>query len=184
MDAHLVGESTMQNLEQLYEKAGDLHGNICGGVVLGVRMALLGCRMIDLDEPQRFENRKKLMVLAETDRCATDGIQTVTGCTLGKRTLRVMDYGIMAATFINLDPYLRFSFIAGAIARMIQNLPWPWKDLYSGMWIGHATVAAFFFIYFPFSKLIHVFVTPLGRSVTMAEGYVKQKRGKISGGLL
>ena len=115
----------MQDREKLYQKAGDLHGSICGGVVLGVRMALLGCRMIDLNEPQRFENRKKLMVLVETDRCATDGIQTVTGCTLGKRTLRVMDYGIMAATFINLETMkaVRVSMHSGSRERAKALFP-------------------------------------------------------------
>lgn len=93
----------MNDLEALYQKAGNLHGSICAGIILGVRMARLGCNMVNLEEPLRAENRKKLMVLVETDRCATDGIQTVTGCTIGRRTLKVMDYGIMAATFINLD---------------------------------------------------------------------------------
>jgi len=41
-------------------------------------------------------------VLVEIDRCATDAIQSVTGCTLGKRSLKWLDYGIMAATFVNL----------------------------------------------------------------------------------
>ena len=38
----------------------------------------------------------------EFDRCATDAIQSVTGCKLGKPTLKFMDYGNMAATFYNL----------------------------------------------------------------------------------
>ena len=38
----------------------------------------------------------------EIDRCATEAIQSVTGCKLGKRTLKFMDYGNMAATFNNL----------------------------------------------------------------------------------
>jgi formylmethanofuran dehydrogenase subunit E len=33
------------------------------------------------------------MVYAEMDRCATDAVQSVTGCSLGKRTLKFVDYG-------------------------------------------------------------------------------------------
>ncbi len=39
----------------------------------------------------------------EIDRCATDAIQSVTGCRLGKRTMGFKDFGIMAATFVNLE---------------------------------------------------------------------------------
>jgi len=100
---NISGRTITLTTEDLYQLAGALHGSICGGIILGVRMALLGCKMVKLSNPQHPENRKKLTVLVETDRCATDAIQTVTGCTLGRRTLRVIDYGIMAGTFINLE---------------------------------------------------------------------------------
>ncbi|HNR13080.1 MAG TPA: FmdE family protein [Thermodesulfobacteriota bacterium] len=91
----------MESLERLYEEAGKLHGSVCSGIVLGVRMAHLACRLLGIDEPRGPEDRKKLIVFVEIDRCATDGIQSVTGCTIGKRTLKIMDYGLMAATFRN-----------------------------------------------------------------------------------
>jgi len=93
----------MESLEALYEQAGRFHGSICGGIVLGVRMASLGCQRIGLHEPRKRENRKKIMAFVEISRCATDGIQSVTGCSLGRRTLKIMDYGVMAATFLNLE---------------------------------------------------------------------------------
>jgi len=93
----------MESLQESYERAKKFHGGICGGIVLGVRMARLGCQMIGLEEPRKPENRKKIMVCVEISRCATDGIQSVTGCSLGRRTLKVMDYGVMAATFLNLE---------------------------------------------------------------------------------
>jgi len=64
-------------------------------------MALLGLRLTGIDDPKGAD-RKKLYVIVEIDRCATDAIQSVTGCSLGKRSLRWMDFGIMAATFVNL----------------------------------------------------------------------------------
>lgn len=36
------------------------------------------------------------------DRCATDAVQSVTGCSLGRRTMKFMDYGKMAVTYLNL----------------------------------------------------------------------------------
>jgi formylmethanofuran dehydrogenase subunit E len=37
------------------------------------------------------------------DRCAADAISQVTGARLGRRSLKFVDNGIMAATFVNLD---------------------------------------------------------------------------------
>lgn len=90
----------MRPLQELVEYSSSLHGHLCAGQILGVRMAMVGCREIDIEEPRGC---KKLIVYVEIDRCATDAIQAVTGCSLGKRTLKFLDYGKMAATFINLQ---------------------------------------------------------------------------------
>lgn len=87
--------------EKLLEISSTIHGHLCAGQVIGVRMALLGLRHIGIDDPKGAD-RKKLYVIVEIDRCATDAIQSVTGCSLGKRSLRWLDFGIMAATFVNL----------------------------------------------------------------------------------
>ncbi|MEN8140299.1 MAG: FmdE family protein [Thermodesulfobacteriota bacterium] len=92
----------MEDFETLLERSTKIHGHICAGQVIGVRMAMIGLREIGISDP-RGEERKKHYVLVEIDRCATDAIQTVTGCTLGKRSLKWLDYGIMAATFVNLE---------------------------------------------------------------------------------
>jgi formylmethanofuran dehydrogenase subunit E len=90
----------METFEQLLEKSTKIHGHICAGQVIGVRMSMIGLREIGIDDPKA--QRKDFYVLVEIDRCATDAIQTVTGCSLGKRSLKWLDYGIMAATFVNL----------------------------------------------------------------------------------
>ena len=90
----------MQSFEKLLEESGNLHGHLCPGQIIGVRMAMLGCREVDVPDPK---NTKKLIVYVEIDRCATDAIQSVTGCKLGKRTLKYVDYGKMAATFLNTE---------------------------------------------------------------------------------
>ncbi|MEJ2658799.1 MAG: FmdE family protein [Desulfobacterales bacterium] len=55
-----------------------------------------------LDEPTRIDQIKKLIVFVEMDRCTGDAVAYVTGVKLGRRSLKFVDYGIMAATFVNL----------------------------------------------------------------------------------
>lgn len=74
---------------------------MCAGQVLGVRMAMLGCEILGIEDP-RGVDRKSLIVFVEIDRCAADAVNTVTGCRLGKRTLKYYDYGKLAATFLNV----------------------------------------------------------------------------------
>jgi formylmethanofuran dehydrogenase subunit E len=44
---------------------------------------------------------KRLLALVETDGCFADGGSVATGCWLGRRTLRLVDYGRVAATLID-----------------------------------------------------------------------------------
>jgi formylmethanofuran dehydrogenase subunit E len=90
----------METLEELLIRAEHSHGHMCAGQVLGVRMAMLGCRAVGIEHPLGADS-KKLLVFVEIDRCAADAINTVTGCRLGKRTLKYYDYGKLAATFLN-----------------------------------------------------------------------------------
>lgn len=90
----------METMEELLSRAETSHGHMCAGQVLGVRMALLGCERVGISDPRETE-RKSIIVFVEIDRCAADAINTVTGCRLGKRTLKYLDYGKLAATFLN-----------------------------------------------------------------------------------
>lgn len=92
----------MESFVDLLEESTRIHGHICAGQVIGVRMSMLGLSLLNIDDP-KGEDRKKLYVIVEIDRCATDAIQSVTGCSLGKRSMRWLDHGIMAATFIHLQ---------------------------------------------------------------------------------
>ena len=87
--------------ESLLEESVRMHGHLCPGQVLGVRMSLLGLREIGIHDP-KGKDRKKIIVFVEMDRCATDAVQSVTGCSLGTRTMKFMDFGKMAVTFCNL----------------------------------------------------------------------------------
>ncbi len=90
----------MESFDVLLERSTKIHGHICAGQVIGVRLSMLGLAAIGIDDPKA--QRKEFYVLVEIDRCATDAIQSVTGCSLGKRSMKWLDYGIMAATFVNL----------------------------------------------------------------------------------
>ena len=92
----------MKTFEELLDESTRVHGHICAGQVIGVRMCLLALSLIGIDDPKGCD-RKKLYVIVEIDRCATDAIQSVTGCSLGKRSMKWLDYGVMAATFVNLE---------------------------------------------------------------------------------
>jgi formylmethanofuran dehydrogenase subunit E len=91
----------MEAIGELLVKAKAAHGHMCAGQILGVRMALLGLGRLGIEDP-RGADRKRLVTFVEIDRCATDAIGMVTGCRLGKRTLKFRDWGKMAATFIDL----------------------------------------------------------------------------------
>ncbi|HLC40056.1 MAG TPA: FmdE family protein [Methylomirabilota bacterium] len=90
----------MREFGELLSESVAFHGHLCPGQVLGVRMTMAGCRALGIEEPKGM--RKSLVVFVEIDRCATDAIQALTDCSLGKRTLKHLDYGKMAATFVNV----------------------------------------------------------------------------------
>ena len=93
----------MEPFESLLQGSAKAHGHLCPGQVVGVRMAMLGCRLIGLDDPRQMPQIKKIIVYIEIDRCAADAIAYVTGVKLGRRSLKFIDNGIMAATFVNLE---------------------------------------------------------------------------------
>lgn len=107
----------MQDFETLLKGSAEAHGHLCPGQVVGVRMAMLGCELIGLDNPQTDEQIKKIIVYVEIDRCATDAIAYVTGTKLGRRSLKFVDYGIMAATFVNLETGCAFRIESTETAR-------------------------------------------------------------------
>ena len=107
----------LEDFNTLLEGSAKTHGHLCSGQVIGVRMAMLGCRLIGLDEPSKLPQIKKIIVYVEIDRCATDAISYVTGVKLGRRSLKFIDNGIMAATFVNLGTGKAFRIVSTETAR-------------------------------------------------------------------
>lgn len=92
----------LPTLDELLRECEILHGHLCPGQVLGARMAIVGCEMVGIGDP-RGADRKKLIVWVEVDRCMTDAVSAVTGVRLGRRSLKFLDYGKVAATFLNTE---------------------------------------------------------------------------------
>jgi formylmethanofuran dehydrogenase subunit E len=92
----------LKSFDEYVVLAEQAHGHICAGQILGLRMALYGLKLLDLDDPTG-KHRKRLVTFVEIDRCATDAIPVVTGCRLGKRALKFRDFGKVAATFCDLE---------------------------------------------------------------------------------
>src|SRR6201982_2635605 len=92
----------MNSLDEYLREAESAHGHRCAGQVLGVRMAMAGLSRLGIEDP-RGADRKRLVTYVEIDRCATDAVMVVTGCRLGKRALKFVDWGKMAATFVDIS---------------------------------------------------------------------------------
>ena len=92
----------MKSFDEYVAFAAQVHGHICAGQILGLRMALHGLALLGIEDPVG-EDRKRLVTFVEIDRCMTDAIGVVTGCRLGKRALKFRDFGKVAATFCDLQ---------------------------------------------------------------------------------
>jgi formylmethanofuran dehydrogenase subunit E len=97
----IPGEFPMPTvLSELLKQSSARHDHLCPRQVLGVRMGLAGLAAISLEAPMPH---KAALVLVESDGCFADGIEVATGATVGHRTLRVQDFGKIAAVFANVE---------------------------------------------------------------------------------
>lgn len=78
--------------QEAIDQAVAFHRSLCPGLALGIKAA-----QIALDK--LGEGPGNLVALVESDMCAVDGIQAITGCTLGNRNLILRDWGKIAFTF-------------------------------------------------------------------------------------
>ena len=85
-------------LQEYLERLRELHPRLCRARCWACGS---GCRPAtawpDLPHPD-----KSLLTMVETDGCFADGVSVATGCWFGRRTLRLLDYGKVAATFVDL----------------------------------------------------------------------------------
>lgn len=115
----------MSDYEILLKRAQELHGEICPGVIMGTRMSIAAMKEFGMNPLKPNEN---LRVEVEVDRCMPDAIQAITGCTVGRRTLKCLDYGKFVATFMDMESgrTLRIS----ARDDKVKSIPglWTWFE--------------------------------------------------------
>jgi len=70
------------------------HGHMCPGLATGIQAAQIALREIG---PHAED--EEVVAVVETDMCAVDGIQFLTGCTFGKGNLIHRDHGKSVYTF-------------------------------------------------------------------------------------
>ena len=88
----------MKPLDELLRDCATHHHRLCPRQVLGARVGMFAASLLTLDLPQ---SDKRLLAFVETDGCFVDGVSAATGCYVGRRTLRVEDFGKTAATFFD-----------------------------------------------------------------------------------
>lgn len=104
----------MKSLLELLSQSAALHKHLCPRQVLGVRMGLLAGEILGLHLPQ---SDKRLLTIVETDGCAADGIAVATNCWVGRRTMRVEDFGKVAATFVDTQLHQAVRIVPRSEAR-------------------------------------------------------------------
>src|SRR5512135_1928440 len=87
------------DITPLLERSSRDHSHLCPRQVLGVRIGLAGLKALGFREPPP---KRQMLVICETDGCFVDGITAATDCTVGHRSLRIADYGKIAATFADV----------------------------------------------------------------------------------
>lgn len=100
-----VPESDVLNV--LLQESGAFHHHLCPRQVLGVRLGLYGLRLLgfidDSYSPRYYNHDKRLLTVVEMDGCGADGVAVSTGCWVGRRSLRVVDIGKVAATLVDTE---------------------------------------------------------------------------------
>jgi formylmethanofuran dehydrogenase subunit E len=138
-------------LDELLREAEIAHGHLCAGQILGVRMAMLALRRLDIHDPRKRTlangelnpDRKRPVVFVEIDRCATDAIGVVTGARVGKRALKLRDWGKMAATFIDLDAKLSPNEYKGIRVVALEGSKQRARELYPELEKNEAQMRAY-----------------------------------------
>lgn len=88
---------TCQLEPKLIEDTIAFHGHSCPGLAIGIRTAELALDKLNISPSS------SVVCVVETDMCAVDGIQFLTGCTFGKGNLVHKDWGKPGFTFFDRD---------------------------------------------------------------------------------
>jgi formylmethanofuran dehydrogenase subunit E len=113
----------MKTLAEYLDLAAVAHGHLCAGQVLGVRMAMYGLGELGITDP--IAERKRIVTFVEIDRCLTDAVALVANCRLGKRALKLRDWGKVAATFVDLQTGRAIRIAANETSKQVAKEMYP-----------------------------------------------------------
>jgi len=101
----LMLKETLSNvnlqLTALLKEAEDFHGHFGPFLVIGVRAALIGLTKLEIEKGDPELSATAMLKNSTPFSCILDGVQVVTGCTVGNKRLRLEDSTNIAVRFEN-----------------------------------------------------------------------------------
>jgi formylmethanofuran dehydrogenase subunit E len=119
MDNESETGDLMTEFKALLQRSAEMHQHLCPRQVLGVRMGLLAGYLLGLDVPRPD---KRILTIVETDGCFIDGLAVATGCRIGRRSMRVLDFGKVAATFVDTQSGRAVRIVPSADSRSLAKV--------------------------------------------------------------
>ncbi len=92
----------LAQVDQLVEASARSHGHLCPGQVIGVRMAILGLGLLGYPCPLGWPEIKNVVGIVEIERCLADAVATASGLRFGRGSLKLINQGLLAVTFLDL----------------------------------------------------------------------------------
>ncbi|MFZ5586894.1 MAG: FmdE family protein [Thermodesulfobacteriota bacterium] len=89
-------------VDQLVELSSRMHGHLCPGQVIGVRMAILGLGLLGFACPLGMPEIKQVVGIVEIERCLADAVAAASGLRFGRGSLKMINQGLLAASFMDL----------------------------------------------------------------------------------
>jgi formylmethanofuran dehydrogenase subunit E len=92
----------LAQVDQLVGASARIHGHLCPGQVIGVRMAILGLGLLGYPCPLGMPEIKNVVGIVEIERCLADAVATASGLRFGRGSLKLINQGLLAVTFLDL----------------------------------------------------------------------------------
>jgi formylmethanofuran dehydrogenase subunit E len=107
--------------EDLFERAVEFHGHGGPFMVVGLRMGLTALR--ELGAGGWFDIRCRVeLIWRPPDSCVIDGIQSSTGCTMGKRNIEVAEKDGIAAEFSKGERSVRITLKSEVLEKIRRTV--------------------------------------------------------------
>ena len=91
----------LAQVEQLVHASARIHGHLCPGQAIGVRMSILGLGLLGYGCPLGMPEIKNIIGFVEIERCLADAVAVAGGLRRGRGSLRLINQGLLAATFLD-----------------------------------------------------------------------------------